>query len=79
MKSKQRNLNAMIDQEGLPTHFMTFSYANTQWDDLFRLLKEYDTDLVDNMTHEERQEKIKIACENNPHVVNSFFVEKFDL
>ena len=34
MKTKQRNLTAMIDQEGLPSFFLTFSYANTYWDDL---------------------------------------------
>ena len=81
MKSKQRNLTAMIDQEGLPSFFLTFSYANTYWDDLQRLLKEFDSDLnnTENLTHEQRQEKVKIACENNPHIVNTFFVEKFDL
>ena len=49
---------------------------------MFRLLQEYDDNLKEeNLSHDhdKRQERIKIACENNPHVVNTFFVEKFDL
>ena len=80
MKAKQRNLVALIDQEGLPTFFQTFSQANTYWDDLFQILKEFDENLrVDNLTHDQRQDLLKKACENNPHIVNTFFVEKFQL
>ena len=80
MKAKQRNLVAMIDQEGLPTMFQTFSQANTYWDDLFQILKEFDVNLrEENLDHVERQKRVKIACENNPHIVNTFFIEKFNL
>ena len=37
-KLKKNNLTAMVDCKRLPAVFNTFSYADTHWDDLKRLL-----------------------------------------
>ena len=78
-KTKQSDLMAMVKQLGLPGMFETFSYADTQWDDLREILANYEPKLASkDLTQDERYNLMYEATQKYPHVVNSFFVEKFD-
>ena len=81
MKSKQRNLTAMIDEYGLPTIFNTFSYADQHWSDLKAILQPFYNkhNLFDPNVPEDIMDKwFKEAREEHPEVVQEQFVLKFD-
>ena len=59
--------------------FETFSYADTHWDDLREILANFEPKLKEkNIPREELQDLMYEATQKYPHIVNSFFVEKFD-
>ena len=69
----------MVKQLGLPGMFETFSYADTHWDDLREILANYEPKLKEkDIPKEEQQDIMYEATQKYPHIVNSFFVEKFD-
>ena len=70
----------MIYQLGLPAMFETFSYAEHYWDDLRQVLANYEPKLKEkNLPKEEFLALMEDTGNAYPHVVNSFFVEKFDI
>ena len=70
----------MIYQLGLPAMFETFSYAEHYWDDLRLVLANYEPKLKEkNLPKEEFLDLMEDTGNAYPHVVNSFFVEKFDI
>ena len=69
----------MVKQLGLPAMFETFSYADTHWDDLRQVLANFEPKLaIENLTKEEYHDLMYECTQKYPHVVNTFFVEKFD-
>lgn len=61
----------MIRQQGLPTWFMSFSAADTKWNDLIRALgilndgKEYSGEEINDMTWNEKSKLVQkdpITC-----------------
>ena len=70
----------MVQQLGLPCLFETFSYADKYWDDLRQVLAIYEPKLLDkDLPKEEFLDLMEKTTEENPHVVNSFFVNKFEI
>jgi len=70
----------MINQLGLPAMFETFSYAEHYWDDLRQILSTYEPKLKNqNLPSEEYRDLMEKTCRKNVAIVNSFFVEKFDI
>ena len=79
-KVKQRELNSMVQQLGLPGLFETFSYADKYWDDLRQVLASFEPKLENkDLPKEEFLDLMYKTTQLNPHVVNSFFVNKFDI
>lgn len=78
-KTKQSDLQAMVKQLGLPAMFETFSQADTHWDDLKQILINFEPKLANkDLSKEEYYNLMYETTQKNPHIVNSFFVEKFD-
>lgn len=59
-----KNLEALLEQQGAATLFMSFSYADDYWPDLHRLLG------TENKSFSARRK----AINENPHIVMSYFV-----
>lgn len=79
-KVKQRELNSMVQQLGLPGLFETFSQADKYWDDLRQVLASFEPKLENkDLPKEEFIDLMYETTQLNPHVVNSFFVNKFDI
>ena len=70
----------MVQQLGLPCLFETFSYADKYWDDLRQVLASFEPKLENkDLPKEEFLDLMEKTTEENPHVVNSFFVNKFEI
>ena len=70
----------MINQLGLPAFFETFSYAENQWDDLRQILVNYEPKLKNiNLSSKEYHDLMEKTANANVAIVNSFFVEKFEV
>ena len=79
-KVKQRELNSMVQQLGLPGLFETFSQADKYWDDLRQVLASFEPKLENkDLPKEEFLDLMYKTTQLNPHIVNSFFVNKFDI
>ena len=70
----------MINQLGLPAFFETFSYAENQWDDLRQILGNIEPRLKNtNLSSNEYHDLMEKTANANVAIVNSFFVEKFEV
>lgn len=72
-RSRFRELRAMVSQLGLPTVFLTLSFPDYHYPDLYRLLT--DNDAVPSLTESERIKLIR----DNPSIVDEFFKERIDI
>jgi len=69
--SRYKELKQMIEQLGLPTFFLTLSFADYHYEDLYRLLT---TKEVSTLTERERMDLLQ----KNPGTVDAFFAHRVD-
>jgi hypothetical protein len=73
----KRNLDALVDQQGAPTAWYSFSMAENYWPDGLRVLddKTHSRTFPNADAKGAQQRKL---CRNNPHIVSEFFFRRFD-
>lgn len=79
LEARKKDVFAMIRQLGLPTWFMSFSAADTRWNDLIRALevlndhKEYTHADIESMTWAEKTKLIQ----KDPITCTRYFDDRF--
>ena len=77
--SKKRELEALMNQESLPTSWFTFSAAENHWVDLHKLLYgkgSYLPNLNEPIANVRWKNKM---CLKFPHLVDTFFCKRVDI
>lgn len=79
LETRKKDVFAMIRQLGLPTWFMSFSAADTRWNDLIRALgilndgKQYTDSEIQSMTWTEKSKLVQ----KNPITCTRYFDHRF--
>ena len=72
---KKYELDGLIEQEGMPTFWFSFSAADNHWLDLHKIITGSDYDpFTDNALHNAKIRR-KLVREN-PHIVDAYFYER---